>query len=89
MSHKQFSSCACTACGERGHVASKCKAIALPPDGFFTGGGGGGGGHSHDDDDEKANRIVFDLLLEDIDCALDSLINHTNTTNHYTRSRIR
>ncbi len=41
----------CTICGE-GHKSSRCKSIAIPPEGFFTG-GGGGGGHSHDDDDEK------------------------------------
>lgn len=41
----------CLACGEHGHCPSKCKAVAIPPDGFYTG-GGGGGGHSHDDDDE-------------------------------------
>ncbi len=43
----------CLSCGEHGHCPSRCKAIAIPPDGFYTG-GGGGGGHSHDDDDEKA-----------------------------------
>jgi hypothetical protein len=43
----------CLACGEHGHCPSKCKAVAIPPDGFYTG-GGGGGGHSHDDDDESA-----------------------------------
>lgn len=42
----------CLICGEQGHKSSRCKSIAIPPDGFFTG-GGGGGGHSHDDDDEK------------------------------------
>lgn len=42
----------CLACGEHGHCPSKCKAVAIPPDGFYTG-GGGGGGHSHDDDDES------------------------------------
>jgi hypothetical protein len=40
----------CLACGEHGHCPSKCKAVAIPPDGFFTG-GGGGGGHSHDEDE--------------------------------------
>ena len=40
----------CMACGEQGHVSSKCKQIGIPPDGFFTG-GGGGGGHSHEDDE--------------------------------------
>lgn len=51
-------------------MASKCPAIKLPPDGFYTGGGGGGGGHSHDDEDEKANRIVFALMQEELDEAL-------------------
>ena len=52
----------CLACGEHGHCPSRCKAVAIPPDGFYTG-GGGGGGHSHDDDDEKAvTQISADWL---------------------------
>ena len=43
----------CMACGEQGHQSSCCKAISLPPEGFYTG-GGGGGGHSHDEDDETS-----------------------------------
>ncbi len=47
----------CHACGEHGHCPSRCKAIAIPPDGFFTG-GGGGGGHSHDDEDESVDMFM-------------------------------
>ena len=43
----------CIVCGEEGHRPSKCKAIGIPPEGFYT---GGGGGHQHDDDcDEKVS----------------------------------
>jgi hypothetical protein len=48
------STATCLACGEQGHKSSKCKSIAIPPEGFYTG-GGGGGGHSHDDDDETCS----------------------------------
>ena len=48
----------CMACGEQGHKSSRCKAIAMPPEGFYTG-GGGGGGHSHDDDDEAISSVTL------------------------------
>ena len=64
MSTKHFPACPCTICGEGGHVASKCTAIKLPPDGFYTGGGGGGGGHSHDDDDERATTHVLEFVVQ-------------------------
>lgn len=41
----------CTVCGEGGHRPSHCKALGIPPEGFFTG-GDGGGGHGGDDEDE-------------------------------------
>ena len=42
----------CAVCGEGGHKPSRCKALAIPPEGFFTG-GDGGGGHGGDDEDES------------------------------------
>ena len=42
----------CTVCGEACKSASRCKALGIPPEGFFTG-GDGGGGHGGDDEDES------------------------------------
>lgn len=51
------SSSKCAVCGEGGHKPSRCKALRIPPEGFFTG-GDGGGGHGGDDEDEALEQIT-------------------------------
>ncbi len=61
MSHPNATTISCMACGATGHHAMRCKAIGVPPDGFYTG-GNGGGGHDHDDD-EKATATARLVML--------------------------
>lgn len=60
----------CLACGEHGHCPSKCKAVAIPPDGFYT--GGGGGEHSHDDDDEHLAEFIMQNASDSLGVQNDS-----------------
>lgn len=46
----------CSVCGKGGHIASRCKELGIPPDGFYK---PASGQHQHNEDDDE--HLVINL----------------------------